>query len=233
MFDWKVYTRRSKNIEKLSAKGKVGKRSIENFVHQDWQGIEEQHLDSSQSTYNSSSENMESDNEVFEIVDIESEKDREEGEEAGFEAMRCLMGSQVSKFNGQSTNEENMGDIPEDVGNHIKLTKNRDKRPLGSQELEMDGQPVKEGNLIDNTKALAQHLKIGNFGVTWEEIKNAAGTLNIELIEKEAKAVTSLMEDNGDKSTRRRKGIERELHNLNFNISYERKRTEMGIDGDS
>ena len=91
-FDWKVYTRRSKNREKVSGKRKVGKRSIENFVHVDWQGIEEQHLDSSQSTDNSSSENLESDNEVFEIEDMDSEKEREEGEEAGFEGMRCLLG---------------------------------------------------------------------------------------------------------------------------------------------
>ena len=76
-------------------------------------------------------------------------------------------------------------------------------------------------------------MKIGKFGVTREEIKNAAGTLNIELIEKDAIDVTNLAEDKGERSIARRKGIEKELHNLNFNINYEKRSVEMGIDGDS
>ena len=197
-FDWKVYTRRSKNREKVSGKRKVGKRSIENFVHVDWQGIEQQHLDSSQCTDNSSSENLESDNEVFEIEDMDSEKEREEGEEAGFEGMRCLLGLQVSEHNVQSTNDGDMVDKPKALGNPIELTENEDKRSLGLQRLKRDEQPVKDGNMTDTTEALPQHLKIGKFGVTREEMKNAAGTLNIELIEKDAIDVTNLAEDKGE-----------------------------------
>ena len=216
----------------MSAKCKVGKRPPKNFVQDDWQGIEEQHPDSCQSTYNSSSENLESDNEVFKIEDVKSEKDREEGEEADYEGMRCLMGSQVLELNVQPTNEGDMVDTLEDLGNPIELIENGDKRLLGSQELEMDSQPIKRGNMTDRTKALAQDLKIGKFGVTWEEIKNAAGTLNIELIEKVID-VTNLVEDKGDRSIARRKTIDRELHNLNFNINYDKRKMEMGIGGDT
>ena len=76
-------------------------------------------------------------------------------------------------------------------------------------------------------------MQIGKIGVTWEEIKSAGGILNVELIEKESLDDTKMVEDKGDRSTAYRKGIERELHNLNFNINYEKGKAVMGLSGDT
>ena len=102
---------------------------------------------------------------------------------------------------------------------------------MHSQELEMDIQPTCEGNLNEVTKGTLQSIQIGKVGVTWEEIQSARGILNLELIKRGSIDDTKLVEDKGDRSTTRRKGIERKLHNLNFNINYEKGRTEMGNRG--
>ena len=75
--------------------------------------------------------------------------------------------------------------------------------------------------------------QIRKVGVIWEEIRNARKLLNLELIEKEAIEVTNLVKDKGERSTACRKGIEKELHNLNFNINYEKGKAEMGLSGDT
>ena len=75
--------------------------------------------------------------------------------------------------------------------------------------------------------------QIGKVGITWEEIKNAGKSLNIEVIEQELMGDIKQVEGKGDRSTSRRKGIERELHNLNFNINYDSGRTEKGFGGNT
>ena len=44
---------------------------------------------------------------------------------------------------------------------------------------------------------------------------------------------TNLAVNKGDRSNVRRKGIEKELRNLNFNINYEKGSVELGPSGDS
>lgn len=65
------------------------------------------------------------------------------------------------------------------------------------------------------------------------EIRNAGQVLNLELLGKESVEGIILVRDKGERSTTRRKGIERELRNLSFNINYEKGKTEMGLCSDS
>ena len=94
---------------------------------------------------------------------------------------------------------------------------------MASQELERD----------EETKSVSQSVQIGKVGVTWDEIKSAGGIMNLKLIKRESIGEKKkLAEDIGERTTVRRKGIQRELHNLNFNINYEKGGTEAGPRGD-
>ena len=231
-FDWKVYTRRNKSKSKGPAKGKGEIGPLENFIHDNWQGLEEQFIDSCQTTY-TSSENYESDKEVFEIEEVDFEKDRELGEEEGYERLRLLLGEKTTEVNVQSTSNGELVDKLNVLGNPVQLTENRDIRQMGLKELERDVQPIYEGDMVDKTKGSVQGVQIGKVGVIWEEIRSVGKLLNLELIDKEAIEVSNLVEDKGERSIARRKGIERELHNLNFNINYEKGKAKMGLSSDT
>ena len=92
---WKVYSRRTKNNDKDVVKGKTGKMWVENFDFEDWHELEDQYIDSCQSSSDSSSDISESDKEALEVEEMNSEKIREVAEEAGLEGLRCLMNSRV------------------------------------------------------------------------------------------------------------------------------------------
>lgn len=109
---WKVYTRCSNHKQLALAKGNIGKSITEDHNINDWQGLEEQHVVSSQSSYSSSSENSESDNEAFDLEDVDTEKKKAAGEEAGYEGVRCLLGSQVMELGVKPTNAEVRVDSP-------------------------------------------------------------------------------------------------------------------------
>ena len=59
------------------------------------------------------------------------------------------------------------------------------------------------------------------------------GSLNTELIEKEAKNVNNMVEEKGGRSTVCRRGSERELHNLKCSINYDKGRTKKGLGSDT
>ena len=130
-------------------------RPLENFIHDNWQRLEEQFIDSCQSTY-TSSEKYESDKEVFEIEEVDSKKDREVGEEEGYEGMRLLMGEKATEVNVQSTSNGELVDKLNVLGIPIQVTKNRDIRQKGLKELERDVQPTYEGDMADKTKGSVQ-----------------------------------------------------------------------------
>ena len=69
--------------------------------------------------------------------------------------------------------------------------------------------------------------------VSWQEIKDALGSLNIELSKKVPFNFTKLNEEKGGRSTARRKGGIRELHNLKSTVNYDKGRVDKGINGDS
>ena len=98
----------------------------------------------------------------------------------------------------------------------VEFNEIEDKRSMSSHDSGLDGKPLNEGVKHDKMRALAQDLKFGRFGVSWEEIKNAVDTLNIELIDNELLVESFLVEDKGDRSVARWKGTEWELHNLSF-----------------
>ena len=207
-FEGRVYSRRSKSKEKWLAKGKGQMRPLERHFQDNWKELEEQFIDSCQSSFTSSSENFESDKEAFEIEEVDSDKEREAGEEEGYVGMRLLLGTQ-----------------------DMEATETRETRILDSQELDFDGQSTYERKLDEVTKGPLQSVQIGKVGVTWDEIQRAGGILNLKLIERGSFDATKSVEDKGERSTTRRRGIERELHNLNFNINYEKGSTERGLSG--
>ena len=77
--EWQVYTRRSKGkeIELANEVGNMG--LLESHFHDTWKGSNEQCIDSCHSSNMSSSENFALDEEVFEVVDVDSEKERDAG----------------------------------------------------------------------------------------------------------------------------------------------------------
>ena len=206
--------------ELVTGAGELG--LFESHLHDTWKEIEEQGMDTCQSSHSSSSENFDSDKDVFEVVDVDSEKDRDAREEAGYEGMRLLLGTQNEETNGQITKSGLLGAKRQVSGTHVQSTKSRVLSVMASQELERD----------EETKSVSQSVQIGKVGVTWDEIKSAGGIMKLKLIKRESIGEKKLVEDIGERTTARRKGIQRELHNLNFNINYEKGGTEAGPRGD-
>lgn len=163
----------------------------------------------------------ESDREALELQDADTDIEREAREEEGYEGMRFLLGSQDMALKVQPTiNGESVYSL-QVLENIVELSENQDIRLMGPQELEMETQLVNEGNLANKEMGFAKGVQIGKVGITWEKIKSAGKTFNIEVIEKELMDDTKLVKEKGDRSSTRRKGIERELHNLHFNINYD------------
>ena len=136
-------------------------KTLENYNHDYWQGLEEQFVDSCQSTYTSSSENYESDKEVFKIEDVDSEKEREAGIEEGYEGLRILLGEKSMEVKVQSTVKGDLADKLNVVDKPLQLTEKGDTRHLGSQELKRVVQPTYEGDLGDKKEGSVQGVQIG------------------------------------------------------------------------
>ena len=78
-------------------------RPLKNYFHVNWQGLEDQFIESCQSTYSSSSENFDYDKEAFKIEEADSDMDREARGEESYEGIRLLLGAQATELNVQST----------------------------------------------------------------------------------------------------------------------------------
>ena len=97
-------------------------RPLENYIHDYWQGLEEQFIDSYQSKYTSSFEKYESDKEAFEIEEVDCEKEREVGEEEGYEGKRLLLGEKAMEVKvQQSTRNGELVDKMNVLGNPVQL----------------------------------------------------------------------------------------------------------------
>ena len=117
------------------------------------------------------------------------------GEEAGLEGMRCLLGSQGI------------------IDNEITL---------------IDGQPSERKQVLDQggqgliSEVSRPELEMGKIGVPWKQINAAVGALNLELIENEMVLENRAVQSKPCRSLLRRKGGERELHNLKCTIDYDK-----------
>ena len=67
---WKVYSSHTKKKDKEAVKGKAGKVWGENSDFDYWHELEDQCIDSRQSSYDSSSNNSESDKEAMEVEEM-------------------------------------------------------------------------------------------------------------------------------------------------------------------
>ena len=132
--------------------------------------------------------------------------------------MRLLLGVQDGETNAQTTIDQTWDNKRQVLGTQVQKTEPSETRIMDSQELVMGPKPTCESDLNEETEGTLQTVQIGKIGVTWEEIKAAGGILNLELIKKGSIGDNKLTDDIGDKTSSRRKGIQRELHNLNFNI---------------
>ena len=77
----------------MSLKAEEGKIRPEGINVDDWHGLEDLQLDLNQSIDYSSSDNFVSNTKTLECNEVETENERDKGEEAGLEGMRCLLGS--------------------------------------------------------------------------------------------------------------------------------------------
>lgn len=201
----KVYSRRRNAFTEGSLKAGEGKDRTGGLQVEDWQGLEDLQFDCNQSIDDSASNNSVSDMESLDCNEEESENEREKGEEAGLEGMRCLWGSQDGDL-------ENLGVLgPQLVREEV---------------LEQDGQ----GTIED---ASGPELKIGKIGVPWQQINTAVGTLGLKLIENDKTSETSSVQSKPCRSLLRRKGGERELHNLKCSIDYDQGKQVQGIENDT
>ena len=81
-------------------------------------------------------------------------------------------------------------------------------------------------------KKLRSGLQVGKMEVSWKEIKEAIGTLNIELNEWEEVNNSKVEEvKKGSCSVRKKRG-ERELLNLKCSIDYDKSSKDKGLGGD-
>lgn len=104
---WKVYSRRRhKKIDAEMDNEGLGESRLQSMDREVCQGLEDHQLASCQSTDDSSSANFESDKEALDIIEVETDIEREKAEEAGFEGIRYLMESKV----GESEREDNRGE---------------------------------------------------------------------------------------------------------------------------
>lgn len=182
--DLKVYARRSKCKEKRLDKGKGDMRPVENYSHDNWKEFEEQFIESCKFTNSNSSEYSESDAEVSDFEEVDSEKEREVREEEGYEGMRMLMGMQDNEINVKSTITGVLDDTTNALANSVQLTENSANSVMGSQEMHREVQSIGEGNMVEKSKGPIHDVHIGKVKVSWEEITSASETLNLELIEK-------------------------------------------------
>ena len=240
-----IHVAQKKKKDKEAVKGKVGNVWLVNSDSDDWRELEDQCIDLCQSSYDSSSDNSESDKEALEVEEVNTVNIKEAAEEVGFEELRSLLDSQVIESEGQKTNEGEMVERSEDVGQPVGPNEDWKKCLLESQVMEMDGQPTNEGEKVETSDDLGQgvkgyipdelrsKIKIGKIGISWQEIKDTMGSLNIELIEKEANKVNKTVEEKDGRSAVRRRWGDRELHNLKCNINYDKERMEKGLNSDT
>ena len=198
---WKVYSRRKQFFSNGSIKADEGKITTEGIVGDDCHGLEDLQLELNQSTDDSSSDSSQSDMEALECFDVETENERHKGEEAGLEGLRFLLGAQVILDNDHMLSDGQRSERKEDLG-------------VSGQGLNMDVSRLE--------------LKIGKKDAPWNQINEAAHALNLELIENQMVLKEREVQQKPCRSLLRRKGGERELHNLKCSIDFDKGRQAQG-----
>ena len=78
---------------------------MENFYHENWHELEAHCFDSCHSSNDASSDNYESDKEAMEVEESNTSNIRKAAEEAGFEGLRILLGSQGLEMKEQERSD--------------------------------------------------------------------------------------------------------------------------------
>ena len=180
------------------------------------------------------SDNSVSDTESFECNEMETENEREMGEDAGLEGMRCLLGAQVRDL-------DNMGEPSNLMGSNEM----QETSFLGEQIIKENGHTLTVGHWSARKEGLEQagqviisdesrpEVRIGKIGVPWKQINEAVGALNLELLENEMDSNNRSVQPKPCKSLIRRKRGERELYNLKCSIDYDKGKQVQGIENDT
>lgn len=75
-------------------------------------------------------------------------------------------------------------------------------------------------------------MQVGKMEVSWTEIKEAIGKLNIEMIEEEVVNNSVMLQEKKGNSAVRKKRGERELLNLKCSIDYDKGSKDKGVRND-
>ena len=153
--DWKVYSRRRQFLQKGLLKANEGKIRPEGIDVDDWHGLEDLQLDLNQFIDDSSFDNSMSETEGLECYEEETENEREKGEEAGLEGMRCLLGSQGREWDAQLIHDGARMEKLGELGNCLEINE-KENSFLGKQVLIDNEQTFIQGQWLERTDVLGQ-----------------------------------------------------------------------------
>lgn len=181
----------------------------------------------SHSLIDSTSEFSDFDGDLEKWVEINKEQYREITEADGLEGLRHLMGPlELPKGEKINTNEWVRSDETHDKQGH---SLNMMDRKL------LEGESVERWNNLGKevTRYVSEgegpNLKVGKVGLSWKEIKEAMDSVNLELIENADVKGGKVELGKAIRSTVRKKRGERELHNLQWTIQYDKGGKVKGI----
>ena len=112
-----------------------------------------------ESTDDSSSANFKSDKEAFEIIKVNTENDKEEAEEVGFEGICCLMGSQGRELEVQLIDDAEKADKLGELGEPVETNVKWDTELLGEQISVDNDQILIEGQRTGRVEVLQQEVQ--------------------------------------------------------------------------
>ena len=197
MSNLKVYSRRSQRGVQILSGGAIrgSRRCLDDFG--DMHKTVDLSSCSSQSLSDFSADYSDLDGELEIKADVTNEHIREDLEEASLEGVRCLLGSQDLPSEGKNNNEVELRERLMELECSVKSQDKQgelSKDVLDRKESEQnfsDGQRAQRSKVLrTNFQKLASKksrtgMQVAKMEVSWKEIKEAIGTLNIELIEEE------------------------------------------------